>query len=104
MEIKIYWTDFAKSELKNIFDYYEENANAKIATKITKDIIKRTLNLADYPNIGKKEPLLVERVQEFRFLIYKNFKIIYWYNIEKNQIEISDIFDTRQNPIKLKRN
>jgi len=27
MELKIYWTDFSKSELRKIFSYYEENAS-----------------------------------------------------------------------------
>jgi hypothetical protein len=26
MELEVYWTDFSKKELKNIFDYYKENA------------------------------------------------------------------------------
>jgi len=46
---------------------------------------------------------LSERPQEFRYLIYKNYKIIYWYNQHKNWIEINDVFDTRQNPIKIRR-
>ena len=28
---------------------------------------------------------------------------IYWINTNKNRIEITDVFDTRQNPIKIKR-
>jgi len=28
-------------------------------------------------------------------------KIVYWTNTKKNRIEITDVFDTRQNPIKL---
>jgi hypothetical protein len=27
MELEVYWTDFSKKELKNIFDYYKENAS-----------------------------------------------------------------------------
>jgi len=26
MELKIYWTDFSKKELQNIFEYYKKNA------------------------------------------------------------------------------
>jgi len=40
--------------------------------------------------------------KEFRYIVFKNYKIIYWINIKKNWIEISDVFDTRQNPIKMK--
>ncbi len=104
MELKIYWTDFAKSELKEIFEYYRENVNLKVARKIVKEIASSTLRLSDEPHIGAKEPLLENRKQEFRYLVHKNYKIIYWYNKKKNRIDISDVFDTRQNPIKLKRN
>jgi hypothetical protein len=54
--------------------------------------------------MGVKELSLKKREEEFRCLIYKKYKIIYWNNTEKNRIDISDVFDTRQNPIKLKRN
>ncbi len=104
MALKIYWTDFAKSELRGIFDYYKENAGLKVAQKITQGIIASTSRLSLEPFIGMKEPLLKEREQEFRYLVHKNYKIIYWYNKEKNRIDISDVFDARQNPVKLKRN
>lgn len=104
MELKIYWTDFAKSELKTIFEYYKENASLTVARKIVKGIAEDTLKLSSQPHIGAKEPLLEDREQEFRYLVYKKYKIIYWYNKEKNRIDISDVFDTRQNPINLKRN
>jgi len=29
--------------------------------------------------------------------------MIYWINKKENRIEITDVFDTRQNPIKIKR-
>ena len=104
MALKIHWTDFAKKELQNIFEYYKEKASLKVATSLTEKIVKQTLKLSDQPKIGSKELSLKERQQEFRYLVYKNYKIIYWINIEKNRIDISDVFDTRQNPIKLKRN
>ncbi len=104
MELKIYWTDFAKSELRKIFDYYKEEASIRIAQKIVKEIILSTSILSTQPHIGTPESLLKDREQVFRYLVHKNYKIIYWHNKEKNRIDISDVFDTRQNPIKLKRN
>jgi len=47
--------------------------------------------------------LLKDRKQTFRYLVYKNYKIIYWVNQVKNHIEITDVFDERQNPTKVKR-
>ena len=53
--------------------------------------------------IGQKEELLLDRKENFRYLVFKKYKIIYWFNKDKNRIEISDVFDARQNPIKIKR-
>jgi plasmid stabilization system protein ParE len=103
MELKIYWTDFSKNELRKIFSYYEENASLKIATNLVLGIENKTTILKSHPNIGQKEELLKNRKQEFRYLVFKNYKIIYWLNKEKNWIEISDVFDTRQNPVKMKK-
>lgn len=102
MGIEIHWTDFAKKELKNIFDYHKKRVSYKLAKKITKEIIEKTKHLSSFPEIGVIEELLKDRSQEFRYLICKNYKIIYCLN--KDKIEIIDVFDTRQNPIKLKRN
>ncbi len=101
MELKIYWTDFSKNELKKIFYYYKENASFQIAKNLVLGIEKETLILKSQPEIGQEEEFLKNRKQGFRYLVYKNYKIIYWVNNKKNWIEIADVFDTRQNPIKM---
>lgn len=101
--MKIFWTKFAKRELKNIFDYYKLKASPRIAKKLITEIVVHS-NILDFQNkIGQKEELLSDRKENFRYLVYKNYKIIYWFNDPKNRIEIVDIFDTRQNPIKIER-
>ena len=103
MELKIYWTDFSKNELQKIFSYYKENASLQVAHKLVLEIEKKTNILKTHPNIGQKEELLITRKQGFRYLVHENYKIIYWINLEKTRIEISDVFDTRQNPIKIEK-
>lgn len=60
-----------------------------------------TLELKNQPEIGQIEELLIDRPQNFRYLVFKNYKIIYWINYPFNRIEIANVFDTRQNPQKL---
>jgi len=103
MELKIYWTDFSKKELKNIFDYYKENASLNVARKLVIGITKEALKLKKNPTIGQEEELLENDPREFRYLVYKSYKIIYFINSKKNSIEIFDVFDTRQSPTKMKR-
>ena len=101
--MKIFWTKFAKRELRNIFDYYKIKASSKIAQKLVTEIVEKTNALDFQIKIGQKEDLLSDRKENFRYLVSKNYKIIYWFNKERNRIEIVDIFDTRQNPFKIKR-
>ena len=103
MAIKVYWTQFAKTELKSIFDYYKINASLKIASSLVTGIIDKGDTLSSLGEVGQKEEVLSDRKEEFRYLIFKNYKIIYWINKNKNRVEITDVFDVRQNPLKLKR-
>lgn len=104
MEIKIFWTDFAKNELRHIFYYYLNNSNRSVALKIVTTIVEETNILRNQPYIGQVEENLIDRKQTFRYLVCNNYKVIYWINKDKNQIEINDVFDCRQNPVKLSRN
>jgi addiction module RelE/StbE family toxin len=103
MEIafKILWTDFAINQLKDIFDYHLVKASSNIAQRLVQKIIDATIILEKNPKAGRKEDLLANRLQDFRFLIIKNYKIIYWIDYKFNIINVSTVFDTRQNPDKI---
>lgn len=103
MELKIFWTDFSRQELQKIFDYLKENAGLRIAKNEIQKIVKETLQIKNQPEIGQQEELLVSRKKEFRYLVHQNYKIIYWVNRDFGQVEVIDIFDTRQNPTKIQR-
>ncbi|HET8804460.1 MAG TPA: type II toxin-antitoxin system RelE/ParE family toxin [Aequorivita sp.] len=104
MELKVFWTGFSQQELERIYEYYREKAGTRIAKKLVDGIYNETLKLKQQPEIGQLEELLKSRKEEFRYLIYKNYKIIYWVNYKENRIEINDVFDTRQNPVKIELN
>ncbi|WP_127845304.1 type II toxin-antitoxin system RelE/ParE family toxin [Psychroflexus aestuariivivens] len=103
MELKIYWTDFAKTELKKIFKHLKENASLRVAKNENKKIVQSTLRLINQPEIGQIEPMLFEREIEFRYLLHQTYKILYWINSEQNRVEIMDIFETHQQPEKINR-
>jgi toxin ParE1/3/4 len=103
MELRLFWTDFSQKELEKIYSYYRENVGIPVAKKLVEGIYNEALKLKNQPQIGQIEELLTSRKQEFRYLVYKNYKIIYWINSAENRIEITDVFDTRQNPIKIER-
>lgn len=103
MGLEVYWTEFSERELKKIFDYYDKKVSYRVAKKLTDGIYNEALKLEQQPEIGQIEESLKDRKQEFRFLVYKNYKMIYWINIVESKIEINDVFDTRQYPAKIKR-
>ncbi len=98
---QIIWTNFAISELKNIFLYYRMVAGDKVANKIKKSIFDTTKPLTQHPFIGAVEENLTDLKQGHRYLVSGNYKIIY--KIVNNDIYITDVFDCRQNPTKMKR-
>lgn len=103
MELKIYWTDFAKTELKKIFKHLKENASLTVAKNENKKIVQSTLRLKNQPQIGQIEPMLIEREIELRYLLHQTYKIIYWINYNQNRVEIVDVFETHQQTERIKR-
>ena len=102
-EIRIIWSEFAERQLDSIFSYYHEKVGKKIAKKLIQNIIKEPDRLIEDPFIGQEESLLKGRKNLYRYLIHKNYKIIYSVDEEMAAIKIADVFDTRQNPVKMNR-
>jgi plasmid stabilization system protein ParE len=101
MELRVFWTDTARFQLEDIFNYYKDKASIRVARKLVKQLIDRTIQLEKNPDSGSKEPLLSNRKFEYRYLVEGNYKIIYWK--QDNYIKITTVFDCRQNPEKMKK-
>jgi plasmid stabilization system protein ParE len=104
MLFRVIWSEFAEIKFVEIQEYYLTNISEKIAKKIAKNILLATQQLEKTPYLGQKEELLLDRDIEYRYLVYTNYKIIYSVEEHISLVKIHDIFDTRQNPIKIKRN
>ncbi len=103
MKLRIIWSEFAEYQVDKIYQYYEENASPKIAKEIIKEIINEPNKLIKNSLIGQEEYLLKERIIKYRYLVIKSYKLIYFVDNENGFIKITDVFDTRQNPTKMKR-
>jgi len=77
MEIKIKWSKLSETQLKDIFDYYSFVAGGSRAKKIINKIINRVSILENNPLAGQKEELLKDYLENFRYLVESNYKIIY---------------------------
>jgi toxin ParE1/3/4 len=99
--MKIVYTDQALISINTSFDFLalQEIPKEKIETIFDK-IFNRIDALAQTPNIGQKEYLTSHSDKVYRRIIESHFKIIYF--IEQETVFITDIFDTRQDPTKMK--
>lgn len=98
---EVVWTIPAKKDLQKIYDFLAE-VSELIAMRIIQNIISRARLLEEgFVKIGQEEPLLRTRNKNYRYLVEGNYKIIY--NEMDNKIIIHAVFDTRQNPKKLKK-
>lgn len=101
MEMKVNWTQFAEDKLEDIYNYYKFKAGNIVAYELINGITETTSILYQYPGIGQQEELLLTRVGSFRYLMFKNYKIIYRVNEIDQIVLIVHVFDTRQNPLKI---
>lgn len=51
------------------------------------------------PFIGQVEDLLIHLKKDYRYLVSGNYKIIYL--VKPESVEIINVYDTRQDPIKI---
>ena len=89
-------SEYAASRLDEIWDYYAEEANERVADRITKKIMDDIERLKGHPLGGQYEPLLDHLGLKHRRKVSGNYKIIY--RIIDDLIFVSDIFDSRQDP------
>jgi toxin ParE1/3/4 len=101
MKMKVVWSQFAEDQLDEIYAFYLDQAGEKIAGNLISSIINHPKYLINYPKAGQVENLLLERETEYRYIVFKNYKIIFSIDQELQLIKIADVFDTRQNPIKI---
>lgn len=97
--MKVVWSDFASETLKDIYDYYKEVASEATARIIKENIFIATRQLINHPESGQIEETLLQLEEGHRYLVNNNYKIVY--KKVKEGVLITDIFDTRQDPIKI---
>ncbi|MDR7128654.1 plasmid stabilization system protein ParE [Algoriphagus sp. 4150] len=100
--MKIHFTEEAWNSLDKTTDFYlfELEIPAFIVDKIVRELLKKVQLLVENPYLGQKEPFLSHLGKNHRRIFYMNIKIIY--RIEEDKLYITDFFDSRQNPSKMK--
>lgn len=94
---EIVWSPESENDLSIILEYLVSKWNIKVATLFLNEI-EHQIKLID--NNPKLYPIIQKEQQFRRCVITKHNSLIYGH--ENKQIIILRIFDTRQNPKKLK--
>ena len=100
--MKIEWTELAKTDLKKVYEFYCKTANREIAQKIKNSILSRSKDLELGSELGQIEELVKHLNQGHRYLLSNHCKILYLPENENGIIYITHLFDTRDNPKKVK--
>jgi plasmid stabilization system protein ParE len=99
----IRWSSNARKRIKEIYLFYKERSE-RVAVEMLADFNSVAEHLATYPQMAAREPLLADFAKVYRsLLVRKHFRIIYFVNKETDEIVIVTVWDSRQDPEKLKR-
>jgi len=103
--MNVIWTPPAVDDLENIFKFYKGIASETKAQEILSLIYDATdvftLDNLTTKEIGQIELDLQHRNRGYRYIVEGHFKIIYF--VDKKNIVITHVFDTRQDPDKKQR-
>ncbi len=100
--MKIIYSDASIESLNESIDFWIQELSYSIekAQEIRDLLVTRAENLSTNPHLGKLEEDLEELNQGHRRLVEGHCKIIYL--VFEDYIYITDFFDTRQDPNKMK--
>ena len=99
--MKVVYTEQALQSLEESLDFLMEQEMPTDQIMATRErILDKADSLADSPWKGQQEEYLTQLGKEHRRIIEGYYKIIY--RVEEPTIYITDIFDTRQDPNKMK--
>lgn len=95
----VVWTATALNQLDDIYEYIAIDSE-RAAGNVTSRILTATKRLHLFPHSGQEEEFLKELNRDYRYVVAGNYKIIY--RLESKVVYISAVFDTRQDPEKMK--
>jgi len=97
---KVIITAGAMNSLERAVEFYEFKLTPDKLDSLFMEVLKRIESLGSTALHGQIEPSLSSEGKGHRRLVEGHFKIIY--RLEGDMVYVTDIFDSRQNPHKMK--
>ena len=98
--MKVFLSELAENKLLKLSDYILENWNLKTRDKFIEKLTEKIKQISLQP---ESCPRSSEFKGLYKCVVTKQTTFYYRISTELNEIEIITIFDTRQNPNKLKK-
>jgi toxin ParE1/3/4 len=99
-KMKLFYTEQAIESLRECLDFLPPEVPHEKRLHIRDKILAKAEMLVNKPGMGQKEEYLEHLGLSHRRVIESHYKIIY--RIEGEIIYVTDIFDSRQDPAKMK--
>lgn len=96
---ELFWSERASTDLQSILKHLSENWSQREMKNFSNRLDSRINLIVQFPNLF---PSSGKRKSIKRSVLTKHITIYYQVNTRKNIITILSLFDTRQNPNKLK--
>ncbi|MCM1368700.1 MAG: type II toxin-antitoxin system RelE/ParE family toxin [Roseburia sp.] len=97
MKYAVVFTDTAKSDLRNIAVYIvEQSKDKEIAKRFVKELSEQCAPLEEFPQIGAlpKDRVLVS--SGYRFLVHKEYLIVYSVDESNGKVYIQAVFNAKK--------
>jgi len=98
--MKVFLSELAENKLLKLNDYLLENWSLKVKNDFIKKLTSKIDQISEQP---ESCPQSSEFKGLFKCVVTKQTTLYYRINLDRNEIEIITIFDTRQNPDKLEK-
>lgn len=98
--MKLVYTEQALASLEETLEFISQEVTYEKLMEVRNEILDKADTLLKQPLTGQKEPFLEHLGLGHRRLVVGHCKIVY--KVEGEYIYITDIFDSRQDPDKMK--
>jgi mRNA-degrading endonuclease RelE of RelBE toxin-antitoxin system len=99
---KVVVTHFAVYQIRSIYDYYSFHVSVAKAKKLKSAIISSIKTLKTEKVEWQEDEFLGYPNKNHKRLICGHYKIIYYFNPIENVVYVTDVFDSKQDPVKSK--
>jgi len=98
--MRLVYTSTARKRLRNILEYIRSEHSEKRASTFQKRVLDRSEELLDHPLKGHPIPTLATPERAYRGLSFGRHLTIY--HVDNDHIHVTDFFDTKQHPARMR--